>query len=295
MDTRRLRYFAQIVDSGSVTRAAAEIGLAQPALSQQLAVLEAELGVRLLDRSATGVTATAAGMKLYRQAQVILARVAGLREAVRATAEGLAGPVLIGMPPSLSESLALPLLRRVTQEAPCVRLQLVEEGGALLEQMLRTGHLEIAVTPRRPGDGALRAELLFTETLVILAPCDWDLPAPDDLAALAQLPWVTTRRSHSARVLVEALFAQAGLEQRVVAEIDSLALVIRAVESGLAAAVVPESVAKIAVTRGAVREAPFGPQPLVRPMFLCVPAEETLNTAGQFVLTTVRQLARERP
>lgn len=115
------------------------------------------------------------------------------------------------------------------------------------------------------------------------------------MAALAQLPWVTTRRSHSARVLVEALFAQAGLEQRVVAEIDSLALVIRAVESGLAAAVVPESVAKIAVTRGAVREAPFGPQPLVRPMFLCAPAEETLNTAGQFVLTTVRQLARERP
>ena len=54
MDTRRLRYFVQIVDSGSITRAAAVSGVAQPALSQQLAILENDLKVKLLDRSVSG-------------------------------------------------------------------------------------------------------------------------------------------------------------------------------------------------------------------------------------------------
>ena len=72
MDSRRLRYFVQIVDSGSITRAAASSGVAQPALSQQLAILENELKVKLLERSVSGVTPTAAGRILYARAQAIL-------------------------------------------------------------------------------------------------------------------------------------------------------------------------------------------------------------------------------
>src|SRR5688500_20116750 len=72
LDSKRLRYFVQIVDSGSITRAAAAAGIAQPALSQQLAVLENELKVTLLERSVSGVTPTRAGQVLYMQAQPIL-------------------------------------------------------------------------------------------------------------------------------------------------------------------------------------------------------------------------------
>src|SRR6187402_1836030 len=82
MDTRRLRYFVQIVDSGSITRAAAVSGVAQPALSQQLAILENDLMVRLLERSVSGVTPTAAGRILYARAQAILRQFDDLREAV---------------------------------------------------------------------------------------------------------------------------------------------------------------------------------------------------------------------
>ena len=82
MDSRRLRYFIQIVDSGSITRAAAVTGVAQPALSQQVAVLEHELKVKLLDRSVAGVTPTSAGRILYARAQTILRQYEDLRLAV---------------------------------------------------------------------------------------------------------------------------------------------------------------------------------------------------------------------
>ena len=83
MDSRRLKYFVQIVDSGSITRAAAVTGIAQPALSQQLAVLENELKVKLLDRSVSGVTPTPAGKILYAHAQTILRQVEDMRQQFR--------------------------------------------------------------------------------------------------------------------------------------------------------------------------------------------------------------------
>ena len=97
MDSRRLRYFVQIVDSGSITRAAAVTGVAQPALSQQLAVLEHELKVKLLERSPFGVTPTAAGRILYTRSQAILRQFDELRQAVHREVQPLSGEVTIGM------------------------------------------------------------------------------------------------------------------------------------------------------------------------------------------------------
>ena len=90
MDSRRLRYFVQIVDSGSITRAAALSGVAQPALSQQLAILENELKVKLLDRSVSGVTPTSAGRVLY--ARVFAAADAHLSQSATTVSGKLAAP-----------------------------------------------------------------------------------------------------------------------------------------------------------------------------------------------------------
>ena len=72
MDTRRLKSFLKIVDTGSLTRAAAALNIAQPALSQQLQSLVAHFRQKLLIRSQQGVTPTEAGRVLYRHAQAIL-------------------------------------------------------------------------------------------------------------------------------------------------------------------------------------------------------------------------------
>lgn len=87
MQLRHLRYFVSIVDAGSFCRAAATIHVAQPALSQQIAGLEATLGATLLHRSARGVCPTQVGKIFYREAVSILQRVEQLRGIVRSTGE----------------------------------------------------------------------------------------------------------------------------------------------------------------------------------------------------------------
>src|SRR3569833_1980855 len=136
MDSRRLRYFVQIVDSGSITRAAALSGVAQPALSQQLAILENELKVKLLDRSVSGVTPTAAGRILYARAQAILRQFEDLREAVHREEKPLSGTVILGMPPTMVSSFGLPLIERVCTQHPEMHLEIREVGSVLLVVLL---------------------------------------------------------------------------------------------------------------------------------------------------------------
>jgi LysR family nitrogen assimilation transcriptional regulator len=141
MDFRRLRSFVQIAEHGSISRAAAAAGLAQPALSQQLAALEQDLRVKLVERSTTGVRLTPEGEVLYGRAQIILRQVEEVRADLRSPTHRLSGPVAIGLPPSLSESLTVPLLLAMCRDHPDLRPQVVEEGSPFLEELLAKGGL----------------------------------------------------------------------------------------------------------------------------------------------------------
>jgi LysR family nitrogen assimilation transcriptional regulator len=268
MDFRRLRSFVQIAEHRSISRAAAAAGLAQPALSQQLAALEQDLKVKLVERSTTGVRLTPEGEILYGRAQIILRQVEEVRADLRSPTHRLAGPVAIGLPPSLSESLTVPLLLALCRDHPDLRPQVIEEGSPFLEELLAKGGLEVAVLAKRPDREGIESERLITEPLLLAAPAAWKLSPATSLETLSKLPWVGTRRTHSVRLLVEAIFAQAGLEHRVVAEIDSLTTVVRCVQQGLGVAVFPQSVAEHAARTGAVDLLPFGATPVMRHMFL---------------------------
>jgi len=92
MRFRQLRYFCKIVECGSFSRAAATIHVAQPALSQQIAELETQMGVELLQRSARGVRATRAGEVLYREALAILRQLDQIPSLVRSTIRARSRP-----------------------------------------------------------------------------------------------------------------------------------------------------------------------------------------------------------
>ncbi|MBL8584977.1 MAG: LysR family transcriptional regulator, partial [Rhizobiaceae bacterium] len=110
MELRQLRYLIAIIDYGSFSKASGQLNVAQPALSQQIANLEIELAKPLLVRSARGVSPTDAGLRLYRQAQVILAHVEQAKTDVLTTdfAEQFVGQVSVGLPTSTSTMVALP-------------------------------------------------------------------------------------------------------------------------------------------------------------------------------------------
>ncbi len=146
MNLRRLKYFVKIVDIGSLTQAADVLHIAQPALSQQLVTLEAELQQQLLIRTKRGVTPTEAGKVLYGHAQVILRQCEQAQSDVNASGLALSGPVSVGLAPGTAAStLSLPLLKRVRERHPGILLYLNENFGTTLSELIMNGRMDMAV------------------------------------------------------------------------------------------------------------------------------------------------------
>ncbi|MFO7276047.1 MAG: LysR substrate-binding domain-containing protein [Pseudomonadota bacterium] len=293
MDTRRLRYFVQIVDCGSITRAAALSGVAQPALSQQLAILENELKVKLLERSVSGVKLTPAGRVLYVRAQSILRQFDELREAVHREVKPLSGTVVLGISPTMFSRFGLSLIERVCTQHPEMHLQFREEGSVVLDELLSNGKIELSISPTRPDGNVIVGEEILSEPLVLSYPGTWDLREDASLEELAALPWVVPRRPNSIRTRVDAVFAAANLSPRVVVEIDSLHSALETVRRGVAVAAMPIGVIRDDIAQGIVKARHIGDVPLMRPMYLSHRRSPALTPAAQFVCDILRDLATE--
>lgn len=292
LDSKRLRYFVQIVDSGSITRAAAAAGIAQPALSQQLAVLENELKVKLLERSASGVTPTRAGQVLYVRAQHILRQYEDLRAAVHREVEPLSGAVSLGMSPTMVPRFALTLIERVCTQHPEMHLHIREEGSAVLHELLTSGRIELSISPTRPDNELLVGEQIMSEPLILMYPAAWDLTAAS-LQELADLPWVVPRRPNSIRSIVDGVFAAASLVPHVIVELDSLQNVIETVRRGLGVGAMVEGVIAGDLASGALRARPFGTVSPARAMYLAHRRSNPLSPPAQFVYDALREIGAE--
>src|SRR5262245_51418965 len=145
MQFRQLRYFVKIVEAGSFSRAATLIHVAQPALSQQIHELEERLGVTLLQRNARGVSPTAAGELLFREATSILHQLDQLSNVVRAAGGEPEGAVSVGLAYSTAPILIGPLLDRVKTMLPKVNLKLSDNDSGSLESSVGANNLDIAV------------------------------------------------------------------------------------------------------------------------------------------------------
>lgn len=244
MELRQLRYFVKVCELGSMGRAALELDLATSALSQQISRLESELSTRLLQRSSTGVTPTDAGLAFLQQAHLTLRHA---DEAVRAAQQArLSGHVSIGLPPTTSSVLGVPLIQAMGERYPDVRLHLVEALSGHLGAMLNARQLDLAV--QFQTDTARRWSVLplLDEKLFVIGRTDLPgLPAGRQirLAQLGALPLILPSAAHGLRSTLAAAFARARVVPRVVAEIDGLALLMDAVRAGHGATIQPGAAA----------------------------------------------------
>ena len=143
MELRQLRYFVRVVALGSMGRAADDLGVVTSALSQQISRLEGELATRLLQRGARGVAPTDAGLAFFHQAQLALRHADDAAQAARQAR--LAGHASVGLAPSTSAVLALPLMQAMRERYPDVRLRMVESLSGNLAAMLGARQLDLAV------------------------------------------------------------------------------------------------------------------------------------------------------
>ena len=246
MELRQLRYFVRVVELGSMGRAAIDLNLVQSALSQQIARLEGELATRLLHRTPRGVAPTEAGAAFFREARLTLRHA---EQAARAAQQArLSGTVTMGLAPTTSAVLGLPLMQAMRARYPDVRLHMVEGMSGHLSAMLHARDLDLAVLfdsrlhqAAQAGRGPRwQVQALLEEDLFLMrGAAAARLPAQVTLADLQDEPLILPTGPHGLRSTLDTAFASAGIAPRVVLEVDSLAMIMAAVDAGLGATVQP--------------------------------------------------------
>lgn len=242
MELRQIRYFVRVVELGSMSRAALDLGVVQSALSQQISRLESGLAVRLLLRTSRGVAPTEAGLAFLREAQLILRHV---EQATRAAQHSrLSGTISVGLAPTTAARLAIPFVHAMRERYPDVRVHLVESLSGHLARMLNDRQIDFAVLFN--VDTALRwnvAPLLQEQLYLIRSRPAAKQPRqrPVRIAQLAKLPLILPTAAHGLRSLLDAALARAGIKPMVVAEIDSLTALMDAVDQGLGATIQPHA------------------------------------------------------
>ena len=246
MELRQLRYFVRIVELGSMSRAALDLDMVQSALSQQITRLEGELATRLLHRTPRGVAPTEAGAAFFREAQLTLRHA---EQAMRAARQArLSGTVTVGLAPTTSGVLGLPLMQAMRARYPDVRLHMVEGMSGHLSAMLHARELDLAVLFDARLHQAQRAgrsqrwqiePLLEEDLFLVRSAAAPRLAAEITLADLREEPLILPTGPHGLRSTLDTAFAQAGIAPHVVLEVDSLAMVMAAVDAGLGSTLQP--------------------------------------------------------
>lgn len=297
MELRQLRYFVRVVEAGSIGRAAMSIGMVTSALSQQISRLEGELSTRLLQRSASGVVPTDAGLAFFRQAQLALRHA---DDAVQAAQQArLAGHVSVGLPSTTAAVLGAPFLQAMNERYPDIRLHLVEALSGHLTDMLNGRLLDLAIVFHAESARRWSVMPLLDELLFLFARPDMPgVPFGDTtrLEAIADLPLVLPSGRHGLRALVNNAFQQLGRTPRVVAEVDGLSLLMDVVRQGGAATIQPSS-ATARIAPGQLQMARIDDAHLFRSNLLASLSDEELSPAAlaaRLVMADVsRTLARE--
>ena len=285
METRRLRAFIRMIDTGSLTRAADALGIAQPALSQQVAALEVDFGAQLLVRSRQGVVPTPAGRSLYRHAQIILKQLDQAHQEVQRASHEVSGVVRIGLPLTAAAVLSVPLLSAASQRFPSVTLDLADGlPGTLLNEFTVNGRVDIGLLPGNVSASGINVRPLLTENLALVASAETAVGASDEpikLKDLEGLPLVLPNVGNRVRQAVDAGFAAIGLIPNVVAEMNSVYSLCAAAAANLGAAIVPLAGARQAGQRLTVRLL-IEPE-IERPLYLATSNAAPMSAAAQAI------------
>lgn len=294
MELRQLRYFVRIIETGSMGSAAQDLDIGVSALSQQMSRLENELAIRLLQRTSRGVTPTNAGLAFYSQAQLALRHA---DDAILAAREArLSGHVSVGMAPSTASILGIPFIHAMQENYADVRLHVVESLSGNLERMINTHQIDLAVVFQKDKILRWSARPILEEQLFLIGSHALLAALPDNPITpeqLAGIPLIMPSQGHGLRGRVDAVCQEHALNVEIVAEIDGLALLMRAVRDGLGATLQPGA-AISHLDNDALRVIGVHNPVLSRPNFLVSLSDDELTPAGlaaRVVLTKVmRQL-----
>jgi DNA-binding transcriptional LysR family regulator len=290
LNVSRLRVLRELAHRGSITAVAEALWLTPSAVSQQLAALERETRVQLVERVGRGVQLTAAGKLLAEHSERVFEALDEAASALRALQEEPSGRLRIGSFPSVVRLVLPQVMTRLRSRFPDLRLEVEDLEGEQSLEAVRLGHTDVAViddltwSTAKGRDGLRRTELFGTPLVVVLAAGgDWAARETVEWRELRDVPQVTEHRSSAFARSVEAECRRAGFEPLIHARVHDAGAMLALVEAGDMVAVLPEL---------AVLGQPHAVQ--CRPL---APAVErrliAVTRAGQDQLPAVRELMQE--
>jgi DNA-binding transcriptional LysR family regulator len=246
MEVHQLAYFESVSRHLHFTRAADELNVAQPSVSQQIRKLETELGTPLFHRMKRRVALTEAGQRFLPHARAVLQQLEEARVEVQELTGLRKGTLAVGAPPSVGTHLFPRALAAFSQRHPGIGLSFREGGSRTLVHLLEQGELDLAVVIQPIRHPALETMPLLEEELLLAVPLGHPLAGRQARVPLAELrdeAFVMLREgAYDLRDQTLAACRKVGFEPRIVLDGCEMDSALRFVAAGIGVAILPEMV-----------------------------------------------------
>lgn len=292
MELKQLSYFLAVAESGSFSKAAVRLTVAQPILSRQVKLLESELGVELLYRNGRGVILSEAGKMLDTYARSVVSLVEKAKSEIGALRAEPRGRVAIAMPPSIGWMLTGPVVVRCREAFPEIVLHLAEGFSGHVAEWLSTGRVDIGIVYQAPRLSTLATEPLLSDELILLGAVDDPAGLGGDTAPtskLAEIPMILPARPHGLRVLIDNELQKLGVLASVAFEVDAMPSTLSLVEQGVGYTVLSEGAVKHLLNAGRIRSWSLIKPTLRRELLLATSTQRPMSVATRLVARLIRE------
>jgi LysR family nitrogen assimilation transcriptional regulator len=290
MELRSLAYFARIAELGSITRAAAHLRLAQPALTRHVQRLEEELGVALFTRANRGVRLTEAGEKLLESATRILRDVERTGDEIRAQDAHPSGRIILGITPTLCPVLVPELFARMRRDFPLVELKVMHAGMVRLEEFIIDGRVDVALLSELSRSRLIVSTRLAQEEMVLVIKPG---ARPGGIVSGEELSETSLILGDGLRAAMVALLAGRGIELHVEIEVNDHETIRLMVQEGAAASILPYSSVARECARGLLEAHRITEGGIFRTLARGVRVSRTASPAREAMVRTITQVVAD--
>jgi LysR family transcriptional regulator, nitrogen assimilation regulatory protein len=283
---RQVRAVIAVCEEGSFTRAAERDNATQSGISQHVAAAEQSLGVKLFERTPTGVTPTPAGMRYYRRCVEAVGALDQAAEEARSLGRQVTGDLRIGLMPTFTRAVLAPVLDDFVPRCPEVRLHIVEGYSGLLTEMVLDDDLDFAVVPAFEGTIGLKSRLLVRDREMLISGPKRGLTAlaPVGLGELKPLKIVVPGPDNIRRRNLETYFQSHGVEIEAVLEMDAMIATLEFVARSNWVTVLPSVISVNDIGRGELIVNPLVEPELHAEFVVIQPTRRVLSTQARLFL-----------
>jgi len=289
LEIRQMQYFLCLAEEKNVTRAARQLNIVQPALSMQIAKLEAELGQKLFDRSVQGMTLTSAGEALLRLTAPIVRDAEHARQEMAQLGGRISGRVSVGLITSVAQSIMARSSATVASRYPEITLSACEGYTETLVDWVNTGQLDFALinVPRRRTP--LAAHHVMDEEMVLACGKKGSIQPPAKLRfdRIADFDLVLPSKRHGLRLILDEHAAAVGIDLRPRLELDTLPALCDVIATTNFATVLPTIALRQSLAAGTIRAHRFDEQKIVRSIAWVHHPRRAVSVAAKAVLDII--------